>query len=491
MGRRKNRKNKGVDRVILFIILAIAAIGYYFINNDNNFITIFKEGDLNHENYQEAEVEVELVSDNSKEKDQLLEFYTDIPSIDVEVINPEFWIGRVKDADEILMNSDEILEFNKRNIEVLGVLKDIANHEDYISKDELKELLQSISKIPATTMYNKEGKTLTAEDYNLLMHNTNIESINDINEVLYGLVCRRTAMRTFPNEKPVYNKPGDIEFDRFMETAVYPAEAVTILLESVDGEWLLAQTYNYLGWLPKKDVAIGLKDEVLNYVNKAPYIVVTARQMEILVEEEVVYVDMGVRIPLQNNNDVNSYKVIFPARSQEGKLYFTYADLSKNSEASMGFLPYNRANIIKQAFKFQGENYGWGGMNNARDCSAFIMDIYRTFGIKLPRNSSEQGRLSQGITYNVTTQNIDERKAFIQNINPATPIYMSGHVMLYLGEYKEENYIIHSFSGFYKEDKDNTLKYQKVMRTLVTPLSIRLANGKTFLEALYCGKEFL
>ncbi|MFO7637354.1 MAG: NlpC/P60 family protein [Clostridia bacterium] len=28
---------------------------------------------------------------------------------------------------------------------------------------------------------------------------------------------------------------------------------------------------------------------------------------------------------------------------------------------------------------FLGEPYGWGGMNNARDCSALVMDVFRTF----------------------------------------------------------------------------------------------------------------
>ncbi len=41
---------------------------------------------------------------------------------------------------------------------------------------------------------------------------------------------------------------------------------------------------------------------------------------------------------------------------------------SHNPKAfSKGYLPYTKENIIKQGFKFKGEEYGWGGgINNKR-----------------------------------------------------------------------------------------------------------------------------
>jgi hypothetical protein len=132
----------------------------------------------------------------------------------------------------------------------------------------------------------------------------------------------------------------------------------------------------------------------------------------------------------------------------------------------LGYLPYNIANIIIQSFEFHGEIYGWGGMNNARDCSAMIMDIYRTFGIKLPRNSSQQGNNSYGMFFSP------------KELAPGMPIYMPGHAMIYLGEYQGEHYVIHNFSGFYNTNKE----FQKIMRTLVTPLSIRNSKANHILN---------
>ena len=54
-------------------------------------------------------------------------------------------------------------------------------------------------------------------------------------------------------------------------------------------------------------------------------------------------------------------------------------------------LPLTRANIIRQAFKFLGERYGWGHDYNARDCSGFVSEVYRSMGVQMPRNTSDQG----------------------------------------------------------------------------------------------------
>src|SRR5699024_1832041 len=94
----------------------------------------------------------------------------------------------------------------------------------------------------------------------------------------------------------------------------------------------------------------------------------------------------------------DSYIILFP--EGEG---FTIGEkeIPKSKGLHLGYLPYTKENIILQAFKFKDESYGWGGLNNTRDCSAFIMDIYRSFGLRLPRNTQDQGAKSLGIGYDL------------------------------------------------------------------------------------------
>ncbi len=55
-------------------------------------------------------------------------------------------------------------------------------------------------------------------------------------------------------------------------------------------------------------------------------------------------------------------------------------------------------NIIKEALKFNGIPYLWGGMSpNGVDCSGFVRFVYMMNGVRLPRNASQQVRVGKEI----------------------------------------------------------------------------------------------
>ncbi len=108
--------------------------------------------------------------------------------------------------------------------------------------------------------------------YNSLLNNLNLDSLSDTNAIKYGITIERTNFRTFPpTYEPSYRKQGDIEFDRFQETAVYPLEPLIIYLESKDGQWYFARMYNYMAWIPKSSVVFGEKEEILEYLNQESF----------------------------------------------------------------------------------------------------------------------------------------------------------------------------------------------------------------------------
>ncbi|WP_399387467.1 NlpC/P60 family protein [Thermoanaerobacterium sp. CMT5567-10] len=103
--------------------------------------------------------------------------------------------------------------------------------------------------------------------------------------------------------------------------------------------------------------------------------------------------DMGTRIPLENNklvsignqNTFGNHVVKLPTKDVNGNLVFKDALVSTLQDINRGYLPYTRANILRQAFKLLGDRYGWGDSFNGRDCSSFIMYVYKTFGFRLPK----------------------------------------------------------------------------------------------------------
>lgn len=398
---------------------------------------------------------------------------------------PEFWIEKLENKDAILMNKEKIEEYNNKNFSKVDVLMNLWEHNPNIEKEGLISLVNSISSIPKEERYNKDGNIMDKDCYNLLLDNLNLDSIQDINTIQYGITTDRTSLRTFPTYEPSYRKRGDIEFDRFQETAVYPLEPLIIYMESKDGEWYFARMYNYIAWIPKSSVLLGEKEEIFKFVNQEKFLTVIDRQINI----EGKTFDMGIRIPLKG--EAEDYYTILIPEEEDNKIKIVEKKIPKSNGLNLGYLPYTKENIILQAFKFKDEAYSWGGLNNTRDCSAFIMDIYRCFGIKLPRNTQEQGAKSLGIGYDLKhTGTLEEKLETLGKIPAVTVLYMPGHTMLYLGEEQGEHYIFHQFAGYYEEN-NGTLEYISIMKTALTPITIKTSSGKTYLESIYLGKEFI
>ncbi|MCB2292848.1 SH3 domain-containing protein [Clostridium algoriphilum] len=406
------------------------------------------------------------------------------------------------------MSNEEIKAYNKSSVKTLGPIVDLENYKKCFSKKELTDKLNTFSVLPKYETFHEDGSLIAPKYYKKLMQNCNIEGIINKNNITYGITIRKTMMRTFPTYSRVFKIGDNYEFDRFQETAVYPVEPLVILLESKDSKWYFAQMYNYLAWIPKKDVAICFKEELFNYIKTKDFIVTTGKRVytsynPLNKQLSEVKLDMGITIPLANikeikadvygQNATGNYVVKLPTRDNNGNVEFALALISRNEEISVGYLPYTRENIIVNAFKFLGERYGWGGMFNSRDCTSFIMDIYRSMNVKLPRNAQEQGELAVGNFYaipqNMTTE---DRKKILDKLKPGTAVYMNGHGMLYLGAEKGKHYIIHDFSGFYKPGHDEKLRYYKVREVMVSPLCIGLSeDGKTYIEGLYGARDFI
>jgi hypothetical protein len=136
-----------------------------------------------------------------------------------------------------------------------------------------------------------------------------------------------------------------------------------------------------------------------------------------------------------------------------------------------GFLPYTQENVARQAFKMLHHPYGWGDRLGGRDCSRFIMDLFRTFGILMPRNSKEQAwvGLDLGSVEEKPVQ--EKRKILDQSIPLATIVRLPGHIMLYLGRDKGNHYVIHSLWGIQKSGKERPA-LQKIGRAVVSDLSL-------------------
>lgn len=436
------------------------------------------------------------------------DFSNKMPNVKADMLKPGFWVNNASSVNKIIMNGAQIEQLNGNFVKEISTVVDLEKYNQSFTKNELNEKILNLSTPSKNPRYDKDGNLVTEEYYNKLKENLNLDSLQDVTNVKYGITVRRTLMKTFPTYDLLFKQGDNYEFDRLMETAVYPVEPLVILSESKDKQWYFAQMYNYLAWIPAKDVALTTKDKLFSYVNNPRFLVATGKRAFTVynpLDKELseIKFDMGVRISLADESEVKdelygqstvtNYVVKVPVRDNDGNMVLKCALIPKSEDVNEGYLPYTKKSILNQAFKFLGERYGWGGMFEARDCSAFIMDIYRSMGIKLPRNTDEQEDHAVGKIYEMKENvPVKEREKILKKLNEGGVLYMPGHTMLYLGQYNGEHYMIHDFSGYYNKENDGSYKYYKARQVMVTPVKlVGSDDGKTYLEEMTTVKEFI
>ncbi len=146
--------------------------------------------------------------------------------------------------------------------------------------------------------------------------------------------------------------------------------------------------------------------------------------------------------------------------------------IARSQDVRAGYLPYTRKNIIEQAFKFLGECYGWGHSYNARDCTGLVLEVYKTVGIALPRNSEQQGHSPIGENIRFSPEaTADEKLQAVAAADAGDLLYSTDHVMLYLGTVDGQPYVIHDLSGSGWVDEDGKHQEGALNGVSVTPLT--------------------
>jgi len=431
---------------------------------------------------------------------------TGMPNVTANMLDASYWISKMDHPNDQIMNTQDIKKFNAEIIKKMPtIIYDVMQYPEALSQEKLTKLL-SVYTFPKNSMYIR-GSIVESNYYQQLQELMNFDGVNETNFVQYGFTVKRANLRTFPTMDVVVEEPKDIEFDQFQESAIDPAQPLLILHTSKDGKWYYVQTYNYLGWMEVTSVALASKAEWLDYQKINNFLVVTGSEVRLgfnpySPQLSELSFSMGTKLPLAKSTDVpqwvdnqsvaGNYVIKLPTRNHNGDVEFKLALVSATKEVHEGFLPYTRGNIIKQAFKMQGQRYGWGGSFSARDCSAFTRDIYAAFGFNLPRNAGEQEK-SAGITVAINEKaTVIERNVILQRIKPGATLHMRGHVMLYLGMENGKPYVIHDISaqGDPKQKQANgSFARVPINQITVTDLEIMKTNGKQLLEMIRTAKQ--
>ena len=98
-------------------------------------------------------------------------------------------------------------------------------------------------------------------------------------------------------------------------------------------------------------------------------------------EKDKIISNLVLGCNAQAEQQQNGYKIILP----DGRSGFSYNNFGLNKKQT------NREEIVKTAIRFLGIPYMWGGKTSyGMDCSGLVQTVFKTNGIKLPRDSNKQ-----------------------------------------------------------------------------------------------------
>jgi hypothetical protein len=120
----------------------------------------------------------------------------------------------------------------------------------------------------------------------------------------------------------------------------------------------------------------------------------------------------------------------------------------------------------------------------------------------MPRNSGQQGQGKYGINQTFTlSENLNDSVAdnvenkvetILSTIEVGDLLYISGHVMMYLGSDNSEPYIIHDVKGLSYFDHDNKFYRGTLNGVSVTPLlPLQLSEKANYIDGIYNVKKIM
>lgn len=410
-----------------------------------------------------------------------------VVAVDDRHLDPEYWIARLgAAADRPYLDAAAIARQNADLVARDDSVRDVAALPARLDGAEVEGWIRALSSRPEGERYDAAGAVLPASFFDALEDNLALDAIPRSQATRYGLVVRRADLRTFPDDTRVFSRAGDADIDRFQESVLFPGTPVAVAHESGDGRWLFVVSDRYSAWIERDAVATGGRDAVLGYARRSPSLIVTGATARTVYNPELPQVselqlDMGVRVPLLHDWPADravhgqhpyfGHVIELPVRRDDGTLELVPALLPRTADVSPQPLPLTPANLIGQAFKFLGERYGWGHSYNARDCSGFVSEVYRSMGVRVPRNTRDQS-VSPALDKTLFDDSDDHaaRMAEVAKLEVGDLVYIPGHVMMVIGREDGTTYVIHDTTGISYRGAGGDLVRMPLNGVVVTPL---------------------
>ena len=400
-----------------------------------------------------------------------------------------YWEARAGSLGDVeVAGRDEIRLMNEAIREKDTLSVDFSAYPEELSGDVVSSYIKEAT--PSADGLSELGKDgavsrLTSEDVDALLALRNLEDVPAVVPVRYAVTVTRANLKFLPTDTAWVDASGVRKEDRLQGTAVDPAEPLAVLMDSDDKKFCFVQMRNYRGWIARSALAFTERGAWMDYVDPAKFLVVTANLAMIDVgggRKEIF--QMGSRIPLLDHA-WQSWKVAMPFADSTGRLVTRRVSVPHDVKMfHEGYVSYTTNNIIRQSFRFLGDAYGWGGLDNSVDSSALVADVYRTVGIELPRDSARQ---ELAMSHRVELPPIlteDERNSVIASAMPGSLLFQPGQVSVLPGTTHEGKPRV--LQALYQCGASglNGTEMQYPCRVLLSSLALLGDDGRTFCKRI-------
>ena len=411
-----------------------------------------------------------------------------------EMRTTAYWIALMENPDEVVLTPQAIEKMNrayelkaKSANPFEGVAQErkarigsrwssrVINAPDLLSMsptalaDTVKKVISTkVASLRRGTYGNVAALPYAEREIQAFEDEMALDKVSDQVSLTHGIMVRDSRIRNVPSflpEQPGITGNGKGRWDMWNIGIVPVCSPVTILHQSLSGEYLLVFCNLKYGWVLAQDVAFATDRQIEEYANPKDFVVCTGDRVQYYADPDCVYSTgwfrMGDRLPLASKSGTNQVKI--PFRNFDGQLMPGIAYLRPGSDYNKGFLPYTRRNIVETAFKLLDDPYDWTGGWWGRSHETIYPDIFAVFGFRLPWHGGLFTLF--GNNENFTTPKMTEAEQFsiiLRNEPFVTLQSCGGHVQLLLGEYNDVPIVFDNHGYSYEDEDGKTLEIRRV-----------------------------
>ncbi|MCO4844464.1 MAG: SH3 domain-containing protein [Sulfurovum sp.] len=353
--------------------------------------------------------------------------------------DPSFYADQIKPFSKSKQKELD-KKFNKKYFEPWSL-----NKLD-IPEQDLGWEIRFITKKP---IYKVKGSMISASVFTKWIDNANYDSIDS--KKYKAITVRRTNVKALPTSSAFFRDPkktGEgFPFDYNQNSALHINVPLYISHFSLDKRWAFVRASYSFGWVKTSDLALVNSDFIKTFKNDNYAMVIKDNLRLYNDDKDISIVKLGALFPISEDQHY-----LIASRDAKGRAHIQKVNVSNADIIAKKPLPFTTKNVGMLAKEFYGEPYGWGGSYECRDCSATTRDFLGAFGIFLRRNSSKQAEDGDNISI-AGLPKAKKKKKIIKDAEPfRSLLYVPGHIVLYLGEYKGEPVIMHTYWGIRKKD---------------------------------------